>query len=733
MRTSKKTYYNYMKLKSTVMGVLCALVSMSVSAQITVGGKVVNAETGKPVSGATVRVNKTLQKAVTNGEGEFKITHLKNEKHDLSVTHVSYEPQQVRVNGSQTDLVVKMVESRVNVGQVVVTGTGTHHRLKDSPVPVQVFTSQDIAAAQATTLDEALQKLMPSLTSMTNGMGTYLTLNGLTDDYFVFLLNGRKMGADDTFQRINVSNIKRIEVLNGASSTLYGTNALGGVVNIITDDAKNSISASAYTKVMSKGRINEDVNLDIQKGKIGSYTSYRHQQADTWQLSPYEEKKGKLVETEKIASAGFHQDVLSQRFTFDASDKLSFYAMGHYYRNKTDRPIAVYDYDLKHETFGYGAGVKLLLNKGNYLTADYTTDIAKSAYCYIKDKGKTIKVGDELTRKRIRYHEASLKGIFNLGERNKLSVGTDFIVDALKSSTDSYGKKETNTFAVFMQDEIQLTNRLQALVGLRYLYNKTFHSYATPNLSLMYNLGDFNLRATYAAGYKAPTLSDIYATETTKNADRLTIGNLDLKPEKNNYFSLNGEYTKGWLSASASVFYNKVRDLVDYVTIAEGKEAMEKYGHELVRQRQNINKSSIFGVNVNMNANLGYGFSANAGYTYLKAQDDATKLPLDRTVKSAYVLGAQWAKTWDNYALHVNLNGRIYSRRYSTTYGYAPHYNMWDIVTRHAFSLKKFMLEPGVGVENIFNWTDNRPYNSNYATLSPGRTVYVSLALKFKD
>lgn len=73
---------------------------------------------------------------------------------------------------------------------------------------------------------------------MTNGMGTTLSLNGLPDDYFIFLENGKRLYGDDTYARINVAKIKRIEILNGASSALYGTNAIGGVINIITDDAK---------------------------------------------------------------------------------------------------------------------------------------------------------------------------------------------------------------------------------------------------------------------------------------------------------------------------------------------------------------------------------------------------------------------------------------------------------------------------------------------------------------
>ena len=716
--------------KFVLLGMMCMFVSVSVVAQVAISGRVVDAGSRRPVAGAYVRVDKSMQKAVTNADGEFQLSGLSDGCQMLSVTHVSYEPQSVRVENGGSGLQIELKESNLNVGQVVVTGTGTHHRLKDSPVPVHVLTQKDIAQVNATTVDEVLQMLSPSFTTMTNGMGTFLNFNGLSDDYFVFLLNGRRIGGDDAFRRINVNNIKRIELLNGASSTLYGTNALGGVINIITDDAKNSLSVQSDTKVRSKARVSESVNVDVQKGKVGSYTSYQYETADCWQLSPYEEKKGELVETNKIASTGYHTNLLTERLTFDVNDHLSFYAEGDYYRNVTNRPFDVYAYDVFHESYGYAAGAKWLLKDGNYLTADFNTDIFNSKYNYYKKSG-TFEAGDDVLRKRTRYHNASLKGIFNLGKYHKLSVGSEFVFDALKSVSDNIDKETDNTIALFAQDEVKILPQLKALVGLRYLYHNVFGSYATPNVSVLYSLPHLNIRASYSAGYKAPTLSEVYATDIAKTTDRMTLGNQNLKPEKSNYFSFNTEYNYRWFSLSGSVFLNKVRDMIDYATISTGDEAMSRYGHKTVRQRQNINRAQLFGVNLSAIAHLGYGFSLRAAFSYLDAKDEETGNPLDKTIKNSWTLGAGWTRTWGVYTMNASLNGQIYSRRYSETYGYAPRYTLWNLNSSHAFRLKKFVIEPGVGIENLFNWKDDRPYNSNYATLNPGRTAYASIKLRF--
>ena len=86
-----------------------------------------------------------------------------------------------------------------------------------------------------------------------------------------------------------MANVKRIEVLSGAASALYGSDAIAGVINIITDDSQNKANITSNTRYGSKNQFTQSVNADFQTGKFGSFTSYQRQQADGWQLNPYTE------------------------------------------------------------------------------------------------------------------------------------------------------------------------------------------------------------------------------------------------------------------------------------------------------------------------------------------------------------------------------------------------------------------------------------------------------------
>lgn len=753
--------------KKCLLTAAISWIVVSMFAQTALKGKVVNAETNEPVVGANIRIDHSLAGCTTNGKGEFNISNLPEGEHTLSVTHVSFLPQKYTADSQDENILIKMNESYINLGQVVITGTGTHRRMTNSPVPIQVITAKDLGNANVTNLEDALVKLTPNVTTMTNGMGTTLSLNGMNEDYMLLLENGKRLTGDDRYTRINIANIKRIEILSGAASALYGSDAIGGVINIITDDTKNAVNVSNYTHYTSKGRFSENINADVNAGKFSSYTSYQRREADNWQVNDLDENGYK---TGRPMSTGFLSDNISQRFAYNATDRLSFYVRGNYYDYNTRRPetatyfkkgkkkdengnpiyeeTQAYTYNMAHETYTYGAGAKYMINKSAYIDADFFADNYTSKYDYFLKTGD-FKRGDKETRKETTYYDATVKGIFKPNTWNKVSTGIEYINENFRSQSDNISFKSMYTIALFAQDEITILRNLQAVLGVRYLYNENFKNYATPNVALMYKLKGFNFRASYATGFRSPTLSQLYATDESKTSNRYTVGNPDLKPEKSNFFSLNGEYTCSRFSISATGFYNDIKDMIDYRVLSDEEihqmgldELHEKFS--TIRQRDNVNRAKIKGISVNANIYAGAGFTVGGGYIYTDSEaktlehdsktgaDIVVITPVDKSVKNAANIHARWDHDWNNYHLNVNLNGHIQGERYSSTYGYAPKYQQWDLNTRHSFNLDAFILEPGIGIENLFNNRDDRPWNSNFSTINPGRAVYISLAVKFK-
>ena len=658
-----------------------------------------------------------------------------------------------------------------DLNPVVVTGTGTYHRADNSPVAVRVITAKELKDAQVTTLQDALSRLTTNVTTHTSGMGTFVNFNGVSDDYIVILENGKRVSGDDRWSRISMDNVRRIEIFSGAASALYGSDAIAGVINIITDDSREPVSASSVTTMKNHGRFDQDIHVDVNAGKFASHTTYTHRQADNWQVNHYqafdEDGTEVLKLTGRPMSAGFHSNNVSERLEWKFDNQWSAYLRGSYYDNLTDRPQSAtyftqkkqkdgtwqytskqaYTYDLHHKSYTYGGGARWTPNARIHLYLDIYSDNYSSKYDYWQTADQ--EAYDE-TRKRTHYVNETMRGIFRLASWNKLTAGAEFVQESLSSQSDNIDFETTNTYNLYAQDELKIVGGLEGVVGLRYTQNDNFGAALTPNAGLFYHIGGFRLRASYAGGYRTPTLSQLYATDQAKTTARYTLFNPDLKPEKNHFVNLNAEYANRWMSISLIGFLNKIRDMINYRTMTQTEidadaalTALQDEGWTTIRQRDNIDRATLRGVSVSAKFLLPAGFTLGGGYTFTDSEaetqtlDNATQQyvvttsPVDKSVKHVGNAFASWDHTWGDYHLNVTLNGHFQGERYSSTYGYADGFSQWDLTTRHTIVLRNFTLEPGLGIENILNKRDTSYWNSNFATVTPGRSFIVSLRMKY--
>lgn len=732
-----------MKKKLLLSAWFCCMLQVAF-AQISFKGIVLD-ESGKVVSDAIVRLEKTMFSTVSNEKGEFILSNVPTGDYTIQVSRMDFTTGRFPITPQSGNLKLVLTRNYLNLNEVVVTGTGTYHRLKDTPTPVEVLTAKDIEQTGSATFEDALSALSPTISTK----GSYsILMGGLRNKQVLILIDGKKLsgdvGGDNDLERIDMSNVKRIEIVKGGASSLYGSEAMGGVINIITKTPANNIDFASSYRISKYGTINQTTNLGVRFGKFTSQTNFQRRESKGWQLSKYEQKtltkptRDTLVATNKQAMAAYRSNVVSQKFTYEPTRMISFYTKGTYYDKRTDRPVSDYVYDMLYKDYNLAAGGEYHFRKHvNYITFDTYFDNYEYEKEYLKvtkSNGKTFEVGDRQFTKRQRYLNATLKGIFSLGENQKLNTGVDFVNDYLKNPESL--PKETNysesayTIAWYAQDEIKIVERLSVVAGFRLFHHEIFKTKFTPKLSAMYALDHFNFRASYAAGFRTPNLQELYYDK--PSGSMISQGNKNLIPEKSNYYSLNAEYLSKYFTMSITGYINSIHDIIDRTVVpltAEDKAngITKRYLYD------NVSKARTQGIDVSMNAFLGNGFSLGLGYSYLDAVNRIDNVPLYGSGRHTGTVNANWFREWNKYKLNINLNGRLQSKVFYSDEDARP-FNLWNIATTHSFSANKFfILEPGFGVENIFNFKDEKPFGRRYATTSSGRTVYVSLTVKFKQ
>ena len=655
------------------------------------------------------------------------------------------------------------VSRSYNLNPVVVTGSGHHQRLKSTSTPVHVLTSQEIHEQGITTFDAAIQRMMPQVSMAPNSMGTFLRLNGLGNKYILILINGQKLSGDISnnidLNRINMSRVKRIEVLDGAASSLYGSDAIAGVINIITDQPSQQLfNVSSGTRVSGHGQLTESVNLDIFKNGFGSYTSFTHDRADSYQNNGLEYVKGSDTDTQPTIAplfTGYRSHLIGQKFTYAPNQHLAMNAGIDYSYKITDRPdtrtdiTGGTDYEMRYKGFRWNVGGIYKFNSKNSLQADFTSD----HYRYGKEydvETKTYAIGDYVLSKKQRQTELELKAILKLMPHSTTIFGADWRQDFLTATSGNIDQS-VYTVSAYAQHESQLLRNLTATLGVRLTHHETFNQQFTPKATLMYAPGNFRFRATYSAGFRAPGLDELFYHYFSVNRGKaqISFGNKDLSPEKSHYFSLNTEYRNHIIAVSITGYLNRINDMVVKNNIDVDEAALAMLRTEFPEMTddqaaklehyalyQNSDKGDVKGLQVNVSANIfrGFNLSMNYAYTYARTKSAEQWSVLERSVRNTATIAANYHHVWGRYGLNVNLNGRLQSKAYYPDYEDAPGYGVWNIHTTHAFDCARWaFIEPSIGVDNIFDKVDRRIDSSmrKYALYTPGRMVVVGLKIKF--
>lgn len=612
-----------------------------------------------------------------------------------------------------TDEQLDSLERKWNIelGQVVVTGTRTPKLLSDSPVLTRVLTEADIRSTDATNISDLLQSEIPGVEfSYSMNQQTSLNMQGFGGNSILFLVDGERLAGETLdnvdYSRLNMSNVGRIEIVKGAASTLYGSNAVGGVVNIISAEKKQPWWVNLNARYGSHNEQRYGLNAGFNLGIVNSSTSVQHTSISSYSL----DNPGDYTRF-----YGGHTWNFKERLTVTPTDRLKLIGrLGYFFRMR--RAQATVEDRYRDWTAGL---------RGIYDFTDHNNlELAYSFDQY--DKSDYLTQSDRDVRKYSNVQN-SVKAVYNhtFRENYILTVGADMMRDYLKSYQFADDHHSQVTADAFAQFDLNPTRNLNIIGGLRYDYfSEADMQHVTAKASAMYKVGRCAIRGGYAGGFRAPTLKEMYMSFDMAGIFMI-YGNPDLKPETSHNFQLSTEYTRGPMNFNVGGFYN----LVDNRITTGWNQALHGQFYT------NIDRVNIGGVDANFSYRFLFGLTGRLSYVYTHEHVKKGQPYTSSTRPHTATIRLEYGKDWKHYGLTACLSGRVLSKVTVDEYTSLTSYEDVEPVTYPAYTIWKLNLSQRVwrgidmtlAVDNIFNYVPSYYYNNSPATT--GTTFSVGLSL----
>ena len=527
----------------------------------------------------------------------------------------------------------------VDINEVVITATRTEQKSDRIPAPVTVIQAAEIKAAGFVKLSEVVGELNGA--SVMNYFGNGLQLRGLDPAYTLILIDnepviGRNGGTYD-LDKIPVSNIERIEVVRGPVSALYGSEALAGVINIITKKPQPGITGD--TKLSYGSNSTTDISGTVgYKGEKISSQLY----ADGFRTLGYDLDKATLYSSGGKNTNG----TLQGKMGYYLNDKIALSLNSRYYhevvtnRDRFADASGVQDFDMSDKTgeFSVTPGAKMFWNNAtlafnnHFSLYDYHSliEYVTNGQLYLDDIFKQTLYKPELIFDK-RFNENYL-----------LTSGAGYVGE--KISTNRYQEdKFQSTLFFFLQAQATLLKKVILIGGARIDHSSVYENHLSPKISAQYApFKKVRLIASWGTGFKSPDFRQLYLNFNNAAIGYSVFGSEELaselellqqagqiesilvnqnelgklNPESSNSFDAIVEYKPSpKVSVSVNGFRNDINDLIETKAVAQ------KFNGQYVYSYLNLNRVYTQGVQADVKYELGRNFSAAAGYQYLEAKD----------------------------------------------------------------------------------------------------------------
>ena len=609
----------------------------------------VTSESGEPIEGAQVSVRDTKFGAVSQKEGKFEIAGLPPGPCQVIVYMTGYETQYKRVlvvANIAVDASFKLKESvfpmpsvevRDTVPHVSVTATIVPMDIEKIPAAVEIISFEKIQETGALTVADALMEAQSAYLQGDEERSLSASLRGLRTTHTLILINGRRVAAgmrdNINLDDLPTAMIQQIEIVRGPSSALYGSDAIGGVINIITKKPPEDMVAGFSTRY-GTSKYGEDQNPFIKgymaerAGRLG-YSIFacidREGQFDRYKATPWTDGDRKNLRSggidlsidltgRQLVQFGFERSLVKRKglrpytwgngqrvsdtnrksyyldYNYVVPDKAEFLLRGHYYRFHTG--IAVFP-----EIFGPD------INPYTQTDSDY-------------------RLFQDLKQLESRF-------TYTFPAGNQLTFGADW---RREERSDNYTAYDVTNNAAYLQDIFQPVDQLLFVVGARYDDHSQFGSTLSPKASFTYSLLDnLRLKGSYGRGVRAPSIYELNIESPTK--ETLLKPNPNLTAEESDTWEVGLEWSNKRVNATARFFRNDLKDMIS--PVATGYDSLysgtSRLGVPWIRpilQFQNIDKAMSQGFELNASIRINERFSFSDETTLIETRDKSTDLRL---------------------------------------------------------------------------------------------------------
>lgn len=637
--------------------------------------------------------------------------------------------------------------------EVVVTATRSERQLGALPMPVTVVSQRQIQQMGSLRLNDVLGEQTGLF--ITNDHGNGVQIQGFNPDYTLILIDGEPLVGRTAgtleLSRLAVGNIKQIEIVKGPSSSLYGSEALAGVINIITQQATGT-KGDVSLRYGTNQTTDASFNASIKRQKLGLTLFANRYSTAGYDLSP--DTYGQTV-------APFSNYTFSPKLTYQIASKTKLTVSGRYFAEQQDNGFlagnaavsgegTVKDWNLNPSlTHQFSPKLKATLR---FYSTQYRTN---SVLRYESDG----KVYDE-TFFTQRFQRPEFQGEYVFNERNIFTAGVGYIAESVEATRYDDTKQFSTRYA-FVQHEYFPNRRWHLIVGGRFDDHSAYQSQFSPKVSASYELNKWlTLRASTGVGFKAPDFRQLYLNFTNAVAGYSVFGSNEvarlvtdfqqlgqiadvlidpaafgnIRPESSMAYNLGFKASlNNDVNISFNAFRNDIRDLIETAVVARKTNGQNIFSY------RNLSRVFTQGAEVEAQKRLTQGeyrLTFSAGYQYLEAKDKAILERLDEgnvyrrdpaTLITERVRRADYGGLFNRSRHSTNLKlfvenpkkGLSASLRgiYRSRYGmgdfngnaildadneYVKSYVLWNVAVTKTYKC----LTAQVGIDNLLGFTD---------------------------